>query len=131
MFDARIIVSKLKGWPGSENQPETKMNAEQLIKIGGKEWKAGQKHRIYFHDLAMLFGLYCSMYKTGNISSATLNGEKISNSKATKLLYALRLSKVWFDVNTNAFHYECFPCDKWTGEQIGDAIVEEIKRRLP
>ena len=105
------------------------MNVETLKKIGGSEWIKEDKHRVYFNDLAEFFGLSCSRYNTGNISGATLNGEKISNSRASEISAALGMSKVWVDVKDGQFHYKVSGCRTYSGETMADAIVEEIKRR--
>ena len=105
------------------------MNTKTLKEIGGSEWTKGEIHRVYFNNLAELFGLSCSTYGTGNISSATVNGAKMSNSKARELSRALRDSKVWYDVKDGEFHYKASGCRAYTGDEIGEAIIEEIKRR--
>ena len=105
------------------------MNIKTLKEIGGSEWTKGEMHRVYFNDLAALFGLSCSTYKTGNISGATVHGEKLSNSRARELNHALRDSKVWYDVKDGEFHYKASGCRAYTGDEIGEAIIEEIKRR--
>lgn len=55
----------------------------KLVNMGGKRWEGGPHRRIYL-PLA-LSGLKISRYGTGNISSASLDGEKISNAKAREL----------------------------------------------
>lgn len=105
------------------------MNVETLKSIGGSEWIKEDKHRVYFNDLAGFFGLSCNRYNTGNISSATLDGEKISNSRASEISGALGGSKVWYDVKDGQFHYKVIGCRTYSGDTMGDAIVEEIKRR--
>jgi hypothetical protein len=58
---------------------------EKLTAAGGSEWESGDNHRVYFNDLPELYGLQAERYGTGNISSAKLDGQKISNSKARKI----------------------------------------------
>lgn len=78
------------------------MTLEEALKIGD-EWKNEKFHRIYFNGksfyevLEMEIGLSITRYGTGNISSASLNGEKISNGKAFKMIPR----KIYFDVNSN------------------------------
>ena len=78
----------------------------QFIKAGGKYWIRDDKNirRVYFNDLAERIGLETSHYRTGNISSASLNGESISNCSARKILGSLCMGKVWYDLNTKEFH---------------------------
>jgi hypothetical protein len=93
------------------------MNIEKLIKIGGSEWKKNGMHRIYFNiDMMVpLYGLELSFYGTGNVSSAKLNGEKISNSEATRLLRKLD-SKIHYDVIDK----------KWRASGTGAEFLSEI-----
>ena len=73
-------------------------NIQKLINLGGKEWVKGDMHRVYFDNPSALIGLETESYKTGNIKSATLKGEKISNSQAYKLI-----DKIYFDIKNNEF----------------------------
>ena len=72
---------------------------ENMLAIGGNRWTRGDKDRVYLNDWSDYLGLATATYKTGNISSATLNGEKISNAEAGRLLCAVY--KVYFDVPTS------------------------------
>jgi hypothetical protein len=62
---------------------------KKLYEIGGREWQKGSHHRIYFGNakaLKELIGLEVKYYKTGNVADAFLNGERISNSEARRIL---------------------------------------------
>ena len=63
-------------------------------------WEKYNKRRLYL-DFAKIVHLEVDRYNTGNISSAFLEGEKISNSKAYKYLQG----KAYIDLNTNTL--EC------------------------
>lgn len=80
----------------------TTITAQQILALGGREWtgRNGQQ-RIYLNNWYELAGLKVSWYKSGSISSATINGEPISNRKAGMLLAA----KVWFDVEAGELRY--------------------------
>jgi hypothetical protein len=106
------------------------MELSTLISIGGREWKKDALHRVYFNNLDELFGLTCSYYNTGNISGARLDGETISNSRAGEIARALGASKVWYDVPTGKFMYRVVACRTYSGETMGNAIVDEIKARV-
>lgn len=60
----------------------------QIIAIGGNSWtpSRGGDERIYINNWFELIGLKVSRYNTGNISSATMDGEHISNTKAAKII---------------------------------------------
>lgn len=73
-----------------------------LVKIGS-EWKKGAMHRVYFNDLHLWYGLEFETYNSGNISSATLNGDEISNGRACNIISTLASAKVWYDVEQARF----------------------------
>ncbi len=98
------------------------MEIQKLIEIGGVEWSKNGKHRIYFNNLAELFGLKIERYNTGQICSATLDGDKISNKVAHNYLIELMDVKIWFDVKTQEF------CEL-NGDGYEEDIFPEIKRR--
>ena len=79
------------------------MASEETLKRIGSEWNKNGMCRIYFNDLQGLYGLKLSLYHTGNISSASLDGEPISNSSARKICSALA-GKLWFDCNDGKFY---------------------------
>lgn len=75
----------------------TTFTAEQIQAIGGSPWhKDDGTLRVYLNDWVQFIGLEVSRYKSGNISSATLNGQPISNGKAARLLAA----KVYWEGGT-------------------------------
>lgn len=99
------------------------MTIEQLIAVGGAEWKKADKHRIYFNNLDAWVGLDCAYYNTGNISSARLNGDSISNSQARRIMSRLSDMKIWWDVATAKFW---FKGDQETAMQIIAAIKAKV-----
>ena len=58
---------------------------EKLIDAGGNLWEKGEMRRIYLNEWLELAGVNITRYNTGNISSASINGEKLSNAKASEL----------------------------------------------
>ena len=79
------------------------LTVEQLVAAGGREWTGGGNHRVYFNDLAPLYGLEVSHYGTGNVRGAKLDGREISNTKAKQILAGLAPAKFWFDVAAGEF----------------------------
>lgn len=65
-------------------------NVEQkLVEIGCTVWEKYGRKRVYINsdeEIEKVFGLSVGRYNSGWISSAFLNGEKISNSQARRLL---------------------------------------------
>jgi|SRR3989304_1750650 len=83
------------------------MNATvtRLTEMGGNYWEKGSMQRVYFNAEAILklAGYEYTTYNTGNISSARLNGEGISNSEMRRVTSVLNLGKFYFDVTTSKF----------------------------
>lgn len=77
--------------------------AEMLLSMGGREWAKGGLHRIYLpvEVSARVLELKVTRYDSGNISSATLEGEKISNASAKEILYDLE--GAYYDVVADKF----------------------------
>lgn len=63
-----------------------------------------------------------STYRTGNISGATLDGEKISNSRAT----ALRAAKTYVDVATGRL-YSGHHLIETAAKAIIESVMDEIR----
>lgn len=103
---------------------------ETMTAIGGKEWIRGDKHRVYLNNWAALAGLETSHYNTGNISSASYQGERISNSQAYKLLESI--DKVWFDTATGKLHcrYGWGSARVASREELWDAIVAGVRAAI-
>lgn len=59
----------------------------QMFAIGGRPWCRGDQDRVYLNvdTWAPMINLVLSWYKSGNVQSATLNGEKISNRRGSEL----------------------------------------------
>jgi len=82
--------------------------------FGGSLWEKHGHRRIYFEgaNIAQQQGLDWASYNTGNISSATLNGDKISNSECRRILDGFRWFKIWYDLNRNEF------CTRGSGSDV-------------
>jgi hypothetical protein len=77
----------------------------QLREIGGCPWKAADgTQRVYFNDLPDLFGLELVYYKSGNIKSAKLDGDRISNTTARRICGDLATLKLWVDPADGTTH---------------------------
>jgi len=74
-------------------------------KAHGNRWTKNGNDRIYIDPRNALNELETTRYNTGNISSATLNGERISNSEAKRLVGAALSTKLWYDLNDEKFHW--------------------------
>ena len=77
------------------------INEQTIAKLeaaGFNRWTKGGHDRLYVN--AETLGLKVSCYKSGNVSRAEWQGERISNADGRRLLS----SKVWIDVKTGELH---------------------------
>jgi hypothetical protein len=95
------------------------MDTKKLVEVGGSEWQKGEMHRVYFNDLPTWFGLDIEYYNSGNVCSAKLDGEKISNGEAKRYMSRLH-GKLWFDVTT----------DQFNSMDLDEYVVEVISKRI-
>lgn len=96
-----FALSEVYEMEKQERLAAEKPTAEKLEDLGIAAWERDGMKRYYINDdqLEAVFGLSVGRYKTGNISSASLNGEGISNSKAYKLIGR----GIWYDANTDSW----------------------------
>lgn len=121
-------MTKLKTLAEAEREALENAKPEQKPAIvrelearGGRLWEAYGKRRMYF-DPAALLGLRITRYGTGNISSATHHGEKISNARAREMIDA----KAYIDLAT----MQCVVRGRWSDEIQGalQALLAEAHR---
>jgi len=77
---------------------------KKLIEAGGRLWEKNGYRRIYINGaktLEAVFGLSIERYKSGNVLSAKLCGERISNTQAKAILrhkpYFDCIAESWVD----------------------------------
>lgn len=104
--------------------PITDLKTITHLRELGSLWQKDGKSRIYINDLPTLYGLSVQRYKTGNVQGATLRGQKLSNTKADKLLTTLTLGKVYFDLEDGQFH------GQGLSQSDFDYLVTAIRSRL-
>lgn len=99
--------------------------AEQIIRIGGKEWRKGGRHRVYInrHVLQRLLSMEVHYYNTGNIRHAELRGQHISNSEARRIL----ASEIFWE--DGELHIRS--ASHWHRQDIIDAINAAIAATEP
>lgn len=93
---------------------------EALEKAGFNRWTKNGMDRLYATKEAMQLEL--TYYKTGNISSASLMGEKISNGRARKLIG----EKIYIDVETGELTSKYDDVDY----ELMDAVRETMENAL-
>ena len=94
---ARIAIGKMK-------RPARKViySIETMTAIGGRRWQKNGMDRVYLNDFQAIPGLALDHYKSGSISYATLDGEKVSNAEGGRL--ATAVDKVYFDAADGKVH---------------------------
>lgn len=112
----------------------TTYTAEQIIRIGGKEWEKNGKHRVYLNVevWTKLIGLETNHYNTGNIAGATLDGEPLSNSRARDILACI--SSVYLDVTNGEICIYSYKGQRYSNEVPGwirDGIAEQVAATEP
>lgn len=94
--------------------------AENMIKKleakGFKRWTKGEHDRLYAN--VENFGLELHHYNSGNISGATLNGEKISNSYGAEIK---RNTSIYLNVNDGKLYLT---------DRANDEIVANVKAAI-
>lgn len=85
------------------------LSIDTMIAIGGSRWTKGNLDRVYVNDWATFAGIEVSRYGTGNISSASFDGDPIANGRAGELLGAI--DKVYFDAADGKLHARHFGAD--------------------
>ena len=124
------------------------MNEQIVAKIltdeGGKLWEKtterDELRRVYFNSetIADAIGLDVSYYNTGNVSGATLDGGRISNFEARRILGGLT-GKFFYDYADGKFHWTSSDYEGYVSgfakilrQKLNDADTEtvEIAARL-
>ena len=100
----------------------------------GKFWQTsdGSRRRIYIAEEAAWRALEWdfSFYNTGNVSSASVGGEYISNTEARNMIHGLRDSSLYYDLADRKFHWKKTYNRDFTRDEIValiDAIREQVK----
>ena len=103
---------------------KTIFTIEDLMAIGAKRWQKAGYDRLYLNNAGIkLAGLEVSRYNTGNISNATLKGEKISNSAAGRILGSL--NKAYINLSTGKLVYT----NNFDRDEI-EEVMAELKNNL-
>lgn len=102
-------------------------DVKRLVAAGGKLWEKGGKSRLYFNNLDALYGLKVTRRKSGTISSATLDGEEISNGEATRLLGVLNETKIWYDLTDHKFYFRVPGSSRYDMDAMANGLIQKIK----
>lgn len=123
----RITIGQLK----TRKQPKPVIySIDTMTAIGGNRWTKNGHDRVYINNWTELAGLKTSHYNTGNISSATWQGETISNSQAYKL--GGSIDKIWYDAADGKLHgrFGFTESRVATRDEVWDATVSGIRSAI-
>ncbi|UNZ20647.1 hypothetical protein [Streptomyces sp. 891-h] len=122
---ARIAIGALK-----RPARTVEFTVDTMTAIGGNRWQKNGHDRVYINNWAHFAGIETSRYNTGNISSASYQGERIPNSQAGKLLGSI--DKVWYDAADGKLHCRF----GWSESRVADrdelweAVVDGIRSAI-
>lgn len=113
-----------KAWKEAK-MPSKEQVIEKLVEMGANRWTKYGKDRIYFNtkDFINSIGIKHDNYNSGSICCATLNGEKISNSKCGKIICSL--NDIWLNVDT--MKLESKVKSAWLDETAVELLKNVIK----
>ncbi len=89
---------------------------KKLLAVGGKEWKKGDFHRVYFNE-EILFDLYGLTYDGWKF---IVDGEKVSNNKGRGIASRIRCGKFYYDLVT----------DEFASRDISDEMTKKLVERM-
>jgi hypothetical protein len=82
------------------------LSVEKLVAVGGKEWKKGNFHRIYFNNIHELHGLDAKFDEQGKFEYAHMLWAEVEEEYARRVIAHFADSKFWYDVKEKAFAYK-------------------------
>lgn len=98
----KLSVALKTAWTEVKANDE-KSGIDKLIDMGASRWTKGGHDRLYLFKVgAEIMGLDCDYYKTGRVNGATLNGEKISNAEANRVISAY--ANAYIDLKDNILY---------------------------
>ncbi|NUP24160.1 MAG: helix-turn-helix domain-containing protein [Streptomyces sp.] len=131
IIDAASLAYRIKLPALLRRRPRTiAFTTDSMVAIGGNRWQRNGMDRVYLNDWADLAGIDVSYYGTGNISSASWQGEHISNSQAAKLLGSI--DKVWYDTADGKLHcrYGYATSRVATPDEVWAAVVTGVRAAI-
>lgn len=96
---------------------EVRYSIEDLIAMGAKRWQKAGYDRLYLNNAGLkIAGLEISRYNTGHVSSAKLNGEKVSNTKGSNM--ASIVERAYIDLTSGKLH-----CTQAKDDDVQEAVI--------
>ena len=106
-------------------------SVETLVAAGGSYWQSadGEHRRVYFNDVLGLFGVQAQFYGSGNVQSAQLDGETISNSEFKKISADLAGAKIWVDLTDGRLLVKGFT-SRYAGYDYVPHVAAAVRKRI-
>lgn len=122
---ARIAIGAMK--TAARRPRPAVFSTETMTAIGGNRWTKAGHDRVYLNDWQRFAGLEIDTYKTGNISYAEYQGEKISHRQAG--LLGASIDKVWYDAADGKLHcrYGYATSRIATPDEVWTAVVAGVR----
>lgn len=130
VIDQVSLLRRIALGTRTRKERTVQLTVENLVAVGGREWKRGDKHRVYFNSISDYLPLEIEHYKSGNISWAAWEGEEISNSQAYLILQSV--DRVYYDVNEGKF-YGCYGLRESriaSKQEVWKRLVDGIKQAV-
>ena len=101
---------------------KTIFTIEDLMAVGAKRWQKAGYDRLYLNEAGLgLIGLEISRYKSGFVSSAYLQGEKIAHAQGQRIYDVV--NKSFIDLKTKTLHWN-------TSRSEINEIMIELQKKL-
>lgn len=97
----------------------TEVQIKNLEEKGFSRWTKGDYDRLYINAGKLV--LECGYYNTGNIRSASFDGESISNSRARRM----KAAKTFVDVRTGRVYSDDDLLREAAADLVYDAVNEQ------
>lgn len=131
IIDADSLAARIANGKMQRPAPARKIvySVETMTAIGGRRWQKNGMDRVYL-DWAAFAGIEVTRFNTGSISSASYQGNSISNSQARKILGSI--DKVWYDAADGNLHcrYGLDQSRVASREEVWAAVVAGIRAAI-
>lgn len=127
VIDRASLLRRIALGTRTRKERTVQLTVENLVAVGGREWKRGNRHRVYFNNLIDFLPLEVERYKSGSISWAAWEGEEIANRQALLILQSV--DGVYYDVVEEKFYgrYGLRESRIVSKEEVWHRIVDGIK----
>src|SRR5690606_16703203 len=129
-IDRASLLRRIELDTRTRKERKVELTVENLVAVGGREWKRGACHRVYFNNLIDFLPLEVERYKSGRISWASWEGEEISNRQAYLILESVE--NVYYDVATGEFRgcYGLRESRIASKQEVWEKLVAGIKQAV-